>query len=372
MDDSASKPIGVKIGELIAGKYLVEACIGIGGMGAVVAARHTELGARVAIKVLLPQMAEDPEAIARFSREARAMFNLRSEHAAKVLDVGRLPNGGPFMVMEYLSGSDLATVLGQRGHFTPMEAAHLVLQACEAVAEAHSLGIVHRDLKPQNLFLTTRVDGAASVKVLDFGISKMPLGNGEQMNITHSSAVMGTPLYMSPEQLHSSASADSRSDIWAIGVVLYELLTGHVPFDAPSAPALYALMLSSTPKPPNEILLEIPAELSLVVMRCLERDREKRFPNVAALAAALERFAPDSMSGAGVRLQAVHDRSSERRDPDGLNETQEATAVPTQATWEDSTNRRKRKRNVTVSVVGVALAVAIGAFVATSAIRARS
>ncbi|MEO7110190.1 MAG: serine/threonine-protein kinase [Polyangiaceae bacterium] len=376
MDDQDSKPIGVNIGDLIADKYLVEARIGTGGMGAVVAARHTALGARVAIKILLPETAGDPEAIARFSREARAMFNLKSEHAAKVLDVGKLPNGGPFMVMEYLSGSDLASALHQRGHFTPMEAAHLVLQACEAVAEAHSLGIVHRDLKPQNLFLSTRVDGSASIKVLDFGISKMPIGKDEEMSVTHSSAVMGTPLYMSPEQLHSSASADARSDIWAIGVVLYELLTGKVPFEAPSAPALYGLMLSSKPKPPRDLRPEIPEELSLVVMRCLERDRDARFKSVAELATQLEPFAPDSMNGAGLRLQAVHDRNADRRTrtPTALAETQAASgasgAVPTQATWADATTKRLKKTSP-VMIAGAVAVVLASAFAVRTLLRDR-
>jgi serine/threonine-protein kinase len=352
----AKLDIGVNVGEVIADKYRVEEIIGIGGMGAVVAARHLELGARVAIKVLLPQ-SRDAESIRRFSAEARAMFNLKSEHVAKVQDVGKLANGAPFMVMEYLVGTDLGTFLAQNGALAPIDAVHFVLQACEAVAEAHSLGIVHRDIKPQNLFLARRVDGSACIKVLDFGISRVPGQPGEQTRITHSSAVMGTPLYMSPEQLHSTTSADSRSDIWALGVVLYELLTRKVPFEAPSAPALYALLLHSTAVSPSAIDPRIPEELSLVVMKCLERDRDRRYASVAELAKLLEPFAPESMSGAGTRLEAVHQQTVERALPAALDPTVAVSPLATQANWEGTTKRRRK--TAVAAIIGAMMGVAL-------------
>ena len=355
--------LGVRVGDVVAGRYKIEQAIGVGGMGAVVAAQHLQFGGKVALKILLPKAARDKDSIARFSREARAMFHLKSEHAAKVIEIGHLPNGGPFMVMEYLEGTDLATLLARSGPFPAVEAVGLILQACEAIAEAHSLGIVHRDIKPQNLFVTKRVDGSAFVKVLDFGISKVPMQCGEHMSLTHSSAVMGTPLYMSPEQLAASVDADAQSDVWAIGVVLYELLTGRPPYDAPSAPALYAKMLSSEAPGPAQLNPDIDPDLSAVVMKCLARDRAARWAGVAELAAMLEPFAPSSMSGAGVRLRAVHDRKTERLSiPDGG--ASPLGALPTQVTWEGAETRtRKRTMAAALGVFGGIALFMAGVFV---------
>jgi serine/threonine-protein kinase len=187
-------------GEVLAGKYMVDQVLGQGGMGVVVAGRHVQLGNRVAIKFLLPGAAQHPEATARFLREARAAVQIQSEHVARVSDVGTLDNGAPYMVMEFLNGSDLGQVLAARGApFAIEEGVSYLLQACEAIAEAHALGIVHRDLKPANLFLTQRADGSALVKVLDFGISKVMAGHDADASITATATVMGSPAYMSPE-----------------------------------------------------------------------------------------------------------------------------------------------------------------------------
>ncbi len=353
--------LGVRIGDVVAGRYRIERRIGVGGMGAVVAAHHMQFGGKVALKILLPKAARDKEAVTRFSREARAMFHLKSEHAAKVIEIGQLPSGGPYMVMEYLEGTDLATLLARNGAFPAMESVGLILQACEAIAEAHSLGIVHRDIKPQNLFVTKRVDGSAFVKVLDFGISKVPLQSGEHMCLTRSSAVMGTPLYMSPEQLAASVDADAQSDVWAIGVVLYELLTGEVPYDAPSAPALYAKMLSWEPPTPTQVNPDVDPELSAVVMQCLARDRDKRCQSIAELASMLEPFAPSSMSGAGLRLRAVHERNTQRLSIPS-DEASALGALPTQITWEGAETRTRKRTlaaalgvcaGITLFVVGI-------------------
>ncbi len=281
----------VQEGDIIGGKFRVERVLGVGGMGVVVAAMHLDLDQRVALKFLLPEAAHRPDVAARFSREAKAAAKIHSEHVAKVLDVGTLPDGGPYMVMEYMDGEDLEHVLAGAGQLAPELAASYVLQASEAIAEAHALGIVHRDLKPANLFLANRPNGDPIIKVLDFGISKSSSAM-DTANLTKTSAVMGSPLYMSPEQLASSKSVDTRSDIWALGVVLYELLTGLRPFPAETMPELVAAILQREHVPVSELRPDIAAGFEAVVHKCLEKEPKRRFQNVAELAAALAPFGP--------------------------------------------------------------------------------
>src|SRR5882724_4843576 len=213
-------------GDVLAGKFRIERVLGVGGMGMVVSAMHIHLDERVAIKFLLPEALSNGEAVARFGREARAAVKIRSEHVARVTDVGALDTGAPYMVMELLRGQDLSQLLRDQGALSVHLAVLYVLQACEALAEAHAIGIVHRDLKPANLFLTSRADGSPCVKVLDFGISKVTSasGSGSDMGMTRTQSIMGSPLYMSPEQMASSRDVDQRADIWAVGCVLYELV----------------------------------------------------------------------------------------------------------------------------------------------------
>ncbi|MEI9949592.1 MAG: serine/threonine-protein kinase [Pseudomonadota bacterium] len=203
----------------------------------------------MALKFLLPDALGNPEAVERFAREARAAVKIKSEHVARVSDVGTLENGSPYMVMEYLHGEDLAAWVRRSGAMAVPEAIEFLLQAGEAIAEAHALGIVHRDLKPANLFVTRRVDGSACIKVLDFGISKLTVPGAPDMGMTRTSAVMGSPLYMSPEQMSSSRNVDMRSDIWALGVILYEILTGRVPFEAETMPQLCGMILQDPTAP---------------------------------------------------------------------------------------------------------------------------
>jgi serine/threonine-protein kinase len=235
----------VQEGEVLAGKYRVERVLGVGGMGVVVAALHIGLDERVAIKFLLPEALGNPEAVARFAREARAAVKIKSLHVARVSDVGVLETGAPYMVMEFLQGQDLSQRVRDHGPLSIQEAVDFILQACEAIAEAHALGMVHRDLKPANLFLTRMADGSPCVKVLDFGISKVtsPSSSGQDFGMTKTQAVMGSPLYMSPEQMASSRDVDGRTDIWALGTILYELLTGRVPFLGDTMPQLCAMIL---------------------------------------------------------------------------------------------------------------------------------
>ena len=249
VDESIVKPADV-----LGGKYRVERVIGMGGMGIVVAVRHIELRTRFALKVMRPEAARDPEAVERFLREARAAVQLKSEHCVQVVDVGRLDNGSPYMVMEFLVGRDLGELVSQDGARSPAEAVDYVLQACEGVAEAHARGIVHRDLKPQNLFITTRVDGTPLVKVLDFGLAKSLATTKEMRALTQTTAVMGSPVYMSPEQMRASRTVDTRSDTWSLGVCLHELLTGRPPFEGATFPELCSLVLNEPPSPmPSDI-----------------------------------------------------------------------------------------------------------------------
>ena len=275
-------------------------------MGVVVAAHHIQLDEKVALKFLLPEALGDTEAVARFAREARAAVKIKSEHVARVTDVGTLENGAPYMVMEYLEGGDLAAWLEQRGALPIEQAVEFVLQACVAMAEAHALGIVHRDLKPANLFCIRRSDGQLSIKVLDFGISKLTDASGlAPGSMTRTSALMGSPLYMSPEQMRSSKDVDAQTDIWALGIILFELLTGRPPFRADSVTEL-AITVASEPAPAiRSFRPDVPSELEAVIFRCLEKDRRRRYRNVAELALALLPFAPKRARGSVERISGI-------------------------------------------------------------------
>src|SRR6185503_5697767 len=279
----------VEPGDVLAGKYRVEKILGVGGMGVVVAALHLELDQRVALKFLLPASASKPDLIARFSREARAAAKIKSEHVVRVMDVGSLENGTPYIVMEYLEGADLNTALAEKGSLPIPVAVDYMLEACVAIAEAHAAGIVHRDLKPGNLFLTRKSDGTEMIKVLDFGISKSPVSitessEGKNGVVTKTSEVFGSPLYMSPEQLKSSRSVDARADLWALGVILFELVSGRSPFDRGSVAEIFGAILHEEPPRLRQALPGAPAELERVIARCLEKQPEKRFAHVADLA----------------------------------------------------------------------------------------
>jgi serine/threonine-protein kinase len=302
-------PDGVpKKGAILAGKYQVEGLLGQGGMGVVVSAVHVSLRQRVAIKFLLPTGQPIPDATARFLREAQAAVAIQSEHVTRVLDVGTLEDGSPYMVMEYLSGTDFWSLLKARGPLPFGEVVELVLQACEAVAEAHALGIVHRDLKPTNLFLTRRSDGSALVKVLDFGLSKVlapEVGEGIEESMTRTNIVVGSPHYMSPEQIRSLKHVDARTDIWALGVILYHLVSGRRPFGGDSLPAVCMSIAVDLPPPLPSIVPDVPPAFDRVVSRCLEKNPAHRVQSVAELAQALAPFAPPSAQVSVERIVKV-------------------------------------------------------------------
>jgi serine/threonine-protein kinase len=279
-------------GEVVAGKFVVEHLLGVGGMGIVVAARHTHLDQTVAIKLLRREAAEDEAAVNRFLREARAVAILQSEHVVRVMDAGRLDDGLPYLVMEHLSGMDLDQLLVRRGQLPLEEAVGYLLQAMEAVAEAHAVGIVHRDLKPSNLFVTTGADGAPFVKVLDFGISKaIDSSATSPLSLTATSMTLGSPLYMSPEQVRDSKTVDARTDVWALGIIAYELLAGAQPFEADTVTGLCAKIVADEPATLRSIRPDVPVEFEAVVRRCLEKNLASRYQSVGELAAALRPFA---------------------------------------------------------------------------------
>jgi serine/threonine-protein kinase len=275
-------------GSVISGKYRLEHELGTGGMGAVYAARHVQLGAKLAIKVLLSKLLEDPDAIARFGREARAAATITNDHVVRILDVGQLASGAPYMVMEFLEGQDGAAYLKQHQPLQIDLVIDFVLQACSAVMAAHALGIIHRDLKPANLFFVPRPDGRPMVKVLDFGVSKIVAESGHEAGrLTTTGVTVGSPAYAPPEQLRVPKDTDKRADIWALGVILYELLTGTMPFEGSNAALIAVNIAAQKPPPLRRLRSDIPADLEHVVLRCLEKNPDDRFQEVADLVEAL-------------------------------------------------------------------------------------
>jgi serine/threonine-protein kinase len=270
------------VGQLLDRRYRIESLLGAGGMGLVASALHVDLGHRVAIKVLHEELAQNATTVERFMREARAVVNLRTDHVCRVFDVGRLESGAPYIVMELLEGVDLSHTAA-KGPIPVSLAAEYISQACTALTEAHAAGIIHRDLKPANLFVTRRPDGSALVKVLDFGIAKATLDTAP--NLTATTGMMGSPAFMSPEQIQSARQVDVRTDIWALGVTLYQLVSGRLPFAAPSLTELAIKVAMAEPDP-----IDCDPAMRAVILRCLDKDRERRYPTAAALAADLARF----------------------------------------------------------------------------------
>ncbi|MGO8996688.1 MAG: serine/threonine-protein kinase [Polyangiaceae bacterium] len=347
----------VQPGHVLGGKYRVERVLGMGGMGVVVAARHVELQTRFALKLLRREAAADEESVERFLREARAAVKLKSQHCVRIIDVGKLEGGGPYMVMELLVGKDLGELVAESGARSPPEAVDYILQAIEGIAEAHSLGIIHRDIKPQNLFVTRGVDGMPLVKVLDFGLAKSIKSTPEIHALTHTKAVMGSPTYMSPEQMRASRQVDSRSDTWSLGVCLYELLTARTPFEGATYPELCSMVLN---EPPSPMPSDIPRGLTRVIVRCLQKDPRRRYADVAELALALEEFA--SAPGAAARIRAVLDaprpqleslHASESHDPNA--ETKTAASIDTTQRAQNRQHAAGRARSLALGAVGLVI-----------------
>jgi eukaryotic-like serine/threonine-protein kinase len=299
-DDAFSGlPIPAK-GTLLLGKYRVEGVVGIGGMGMVLAARHEHLNERVALKLLLPRYAELTETRKRFQREAQAAYKLRSEHVCRVLDAGDLEDGTPFIAMEYLKGDDLSAVLRRKKRIPIPEAVDYLLQACEALGEAHANDIVHRDLKPGNLVIVTRKDGTRCLKVIDFGISKVATETSS--DLTNTFGYLGSPSYSAPEQFASTRAMTASGDLWSLGVILYEMVSGSSPFDFSSdgLAEMAAVIVHEPAIPLSRRDPSMDPRFAQIVMRCLEKEPADRFPRVRELAEALAPYAstaPDDLLG---------------------------------------------------------------------------
>ncbi|HEX4339070.1 MAG TPA: serine/threonine-protein kinase [Polyangiaceae bacterium] len=371
----------VQAGDILAGKYRVERVLGEGGMGIVVAAFHLALEQRVAVKFLRKDMADRGDAAERFRREARAVARIQSEHVARVLDVGSMDDGETYIVMEYLDGNDLAEELRQRGALPLDESIDIALQVADAVSDAHASGIVHRDLKPANVFLIRRPDGSRLAKVLDFGISKSLLvDSASNFSLTQTSTVMGSPLYMSPEQMRSARDVDGRTDIWALGAILYECLAGAPPHGGSSLPEICTSLLHDTPRPLETQRGDLPPGLSAVIMRCLAKDRADRFPSMRDFTLALLPCMPEGMTSAvhaaGTRVSSYGASTTGSRftpaplspgaRPSGRTPSgsTEAPASLTLSSQSELHEQRKARKVIFVGLFGAALLVAVLATIA--------
>jgi eukaryotic-like serine/threonine-protein kinase len=303
---------GIRVGDVVAGKYRVSRLLGIGGMGVVLEATNTVLGSRVALKLLRREWLTRADSVARFLQEAQVIVRLQSEHVVRVHDLGHLDDGVPYIVMEWLQGVDLSRWLHGQGPLPVARATALLLQACVAVAEAHALHIVHRDLKPSNFFCAERSDGEITLKLLDFGLSKVEDGLGAAGSMTRTSAVLGSPRYMSPEQARSAKHVDARTDIWALGVMLFELLTQTLPFEGLLSDVVVKI---ATELPPSLCARrpDVPIELEAAVARCLQKEPERRFPNVGELALAIAPFAADDARSLAPRTVEILRRAGAGR-----------------------------------------------------------
>lgn len=292
----------VQAGSVVANKYRVSRVLGEGGMGWVVGAEHLQMPTTVAIKFLKQQASA--EHLERFRREAKSLAQLHTEHVARVLDVGTLASGEPYIVMEYLDGLDLAQLAKQNGRLSIAQVADYMCQACVALSEAHALGIIHRDVKPANLFLANLRDGRQIVKVVDFGISKVnAAARGPKTGLTETGAFLGSPAFVSPEQLRSTRQVDARSDVWSLGASIYKLIAGRDVFEANSVAELAMAILVAPPPPLRAVVPEAPVEVEQIILRCLSREPEARFQSVAELAAALMPFGGPAAQAAVAQIQ---------------------------------------------------------------------
>jgi serine/threonine-protein kinase len=354
-------PGQIPVGAVIGGKYRIDALLAEGGMGVVYRGTHLVLEQPVAIKLVRPELTHRKDAIARFLREARTIAALRGEHVARVLDSGCIKSGPPYMVLEYLEGADFRTWLQSKGPLAIPRAADLLLQACEGLAEAHAKGLVHRDVKPENLFLTRLPDGSELVKVLDFGISKRM---NDQRALSHAAdgQSLGSPHYMAPEQMSAPADVDARADVWSLGVVLFELISGRLPFDGESVTTVCARVICRAPRPLRALRPEAPAALEGAISRCLSKRPADRFASVVELAEALVPFATADGTDSLARIRRLS--GAQPLPAFELSRVSTAPEHPTLAVASSMNlgpvrRRRSRIRSVVTALVAALIAMAV-------------
>jgi eukaryotic-like serine/threonine-protein kinase len=354
----------VKPGDTVAGKFLVTEYIAVGGMGIVYGATHLELETPVALKFVRPEFAAEEDLVLRFLNEARSAAQLKSEHVARVMDCGRLPSGIPYLVMERLEGSDLATTLRRIGPLPIEVATDYVLQACQALDEAHAALIVHRDIKPENLFLTRRPDGSPLIKILDFGISKQLRHSTEQRALTLAGqGSLGSPSYMSPEQMKTPHDVDARSDIWSIGIVLYELLTGTAPFEAQTVAQTCARVLTMPMPSLRQVRPDVPPQLEAIVSRCLEKERTLRFASIQELVLALQPFSSTAADAPTLRVTPVEAeavrRAAQSSTDDALDGVSRTRSSVPEVVVHPVREPKRTRPLVTIFALGVAFALGL-------------
>lgn len=383
---SASDPfLPAQVGEILAGKYRIERQIAEGGMGVVMAAHHVQLGTPVAVKILKPEVCREADSVARFVREARIAASLANDHIARVQDVGTLPTGEPFMVLEYLEGQDLGEVIDTHGALPTKDAVDFVMQTLEALAEAHSVGIIHRDIKPPNLFVASQQDGTFAIKVLDFGISKgLGLDGRADGAITNTSQLVGSPGYMSPEQLHNPKEVDARTDIWSIGVVLDELLTSDRLFEGETMGQTMANILGRPIRPVRTRRPDVPEGVERIISGCLERDVNRRFKDVGQLAEALSPFASPKgqrslanilsyvagakpvgpVRGSMISVEELDSIASMPSTPSQVSSVSGVAGRPhTMGSWSGHADDARSRKNLTMAIVmGCVVGFGIAAF----------
>ncbi|MFO0553206.1 MAG: protein kinase [Polyangiaceae bacterium] len=345
--------MGLEAGSILAGKFQISQLLAEGGMGSVYLAHHLELGYRVAVKVLREEWRGDREALVRFQREGVATASLSSPYVARVFDVGNLEDGRPYMVMEFLEGRDLGVEIERRQRLPAVEAARYCVQICEAMAEAHAAGIIHRDLKPANVFLSHEGD-RRTIKVVDFGISRFV--QPEQVNLTQTQSAFGTPLYMAPESVRSAKLADERSDVWAIGVILYELVTGEPPFTGETATAVAVSVTVDEAPPPSTRASDVPQEIDRIVARALQKDPAKRYQTAREFGDALRAFLGEARDTSADPSATVSSTSSDALPPG-------RSVVPAQ-TVSNPIALRERGRGAGLALGAAAAVVAAGVVVA--------
>ena len=362
-----SRPEQVRVGDLLVGKYRVERVHRRGALGLTLEAVHTQLGQRVAVRLLSADPKVYPEAAARFLRGARLAVQFQNEHTARIIDVGCLPSGAPYIVAELLSGSDLQRVLRVRDSLPMSEAVDYLLQACEGLADAHAHNVVHRNLKPTNLFLTRR-EGLRRVAVLDFGVSEDPLSD-IAINLGTTHGATKALAYLAPEQIREPASVDARADIWALAAILHEMLSGCMLHDAPTTPALLAMIAADPPVPLTHLRPDVPAELEDVVLRAVAKDREARYSNLAEFVEALRPFASEEGQESIPRITKVLGRRAARSIPPPLPGAPRSKAIvhvarSAQSPVAPAPSRSRRWVELALTGAGLAAAGALGVFFA--------